>query len=81
MKNWAIKKRIALKSAVGALAKLVGGSARRSDRFPHPATLKAAPPALARQESSANGLDHQPPAPRKAVHRATLAVEDGFKEF
>jgi hypothetical protein len=81
MKNWTNKKRIALKSAVGALAKRVGGLARRSARFPRPINLKAAPPALARQESSVNGREHRSPAPGKRVHRAALAVEDGFKEF
>jgi len=81
MRNWTSKKRKAVKSAVGALAKLVGGLVRQSDRFPMPATGKNAPSALAPQESSVSGGGQRPPPRRKRVHRGTLAVEDGFKEF
>jgi hypothetical protein len=81
MKNWTNKKRLAFKSAVVALAKLVRGSDRHSDRRPLPGNGEAAPPPRARQESSANIREHRPTAPRKSVRRAGLAVEDGFKEF
>jgi hypothetical protein len=81
MKSWTNKKRLALKSAVGALAKRVGGLARRSARFPRPTNGKPMPSGLAGQPSSTNGREHRPDAPRKPGHRPTLAVEDGFKEF
>jgi hypothetical protein len=81
MKNWTNKKRIAFKSAVGALAKLVRRSVRHSGRRPLPANGEAAPPPPARQESSGNIRQHRPATPRKSIHRAGLAVEDGFKEF
>jgi hypothetical protein len=81
LKNWTAKKRMALKSAVGALARRMGGLARRSSRSPHSKNVKAAPPPPARLESSANDREQHSPAPRKRVHRAALAIEDGFKEF
>jgi hypothetical protein len=81
MRNWTIKKRVALKSAVGALARRVGSLVRRTRRLPMTANSKTAPPPLGLQESSANGRKDHPPSPRKRINRAALAVEDGFKEF
>jgi hypothetical protein len=80
MKNWTNKKRKALKSVVRALARRVGLT-RRSRRFPLPVSGKAAPPAPIPLQTSSNSQEHKPLSPRKPVHRASLAVEDGFKEF
>jgi hypothetical protein len=80
MKNWTNKKRKTLKSVVRALATRVG-LARRSSRFPIPVTGNAAPNALVPLQTSSNGQEHNPPSQRKPIHRASLAIEDGFKEF
>jgi len=81
MKNWSMRRRIALKSAVRALAKLV----RKSRRHPKNPALPSSGPfevaASASQESRTNRQENHPPTRRKKTHRATMAVEDGFKEF
>ena len=71
----------ALQSAVGALAELVGGLTRPSVTLPLPVNGKAAPRKPAHLEFSTNGHARHSLSPRKPAHRASLVVEDGFKEF
>jgi methyl-accepting chemotaxis protein len=72
----------ALKSDVGALARLVGNLTHSANHLPLPSNGEAAPRASsARLEFASNGRGRRPSSPRKAVHRAAMAIEDGFKEF
>jgi methyl-accepting chemotaxis protein len=71
----------ALKSDVGALARLVGRLSRPSSRPPLPSNGAAAPHASDRLDFPALGRERRPLSARQPVHRAALAIEDGFKEF
>jgi hypothetical protein len=81
MKNWSIRRRIALKSAVRVLARLVRKSRRHSKHHPLSSRGPSAVAVSAVQEPKINHQEKNPPTRRKSIHRATMAVEDGFKEF
>jgi methyl-accepting chemotaxis protein len=70
-----------LKSDVGALARLVGNFSRPSNHLAISSNGTVAPHASDRLEFPTRVRERRPASSRKSVHRAALAVEDGFKEF
>ena len=71
----------ALKSDVGALARLVGSVTRPSSRLPFPSNGAAVAHASDRLDFPTHARERPPFSSPKPVHRAALAIEDGFKEF
>jgi methyl-accepting chemotaxis protein len=71
----------ALKSDVGALARLVGNLSRTSNHLPISSNGDVASNGSERLEFPSHSRERRPMSARKTVHRAALAVEDGFKEF